>query len=102
MGHIDLNKGALPVRAGYLEVRALDGSENIIEQPLTGFNVSRPDFEPMEFLVVVSSSGLVGEPILTKSSGWEEVDAFFRGYLAKSYHVGERLPPGRYVVVVGA
>lgn len=102
MGQLDLQRSILPVRSGFLEVRALGNSEVIIEQSLTGIQPPRQDFPPLEFLIVVESIGLVSSPILVAGSGWDEVDAFFRAYLTKSYHLGERLPPGRYRVVVGA
>jgi hypothetical protein len=102
MGQAGLQKFTLPVRVGYLEIRRLGDKENIIEQPLTGIRPPRSDFAPIEFLVVVGASGLIGELVLLSGSGWDEVDAFFRSYLTKSYHLGERLSPGRYRVLVGA
>jgi hypothetical protein len=56
----------------------------------------------VEFLVVISSAGLVGEPVMTTGSEEEDVDSFFRDYLIRSYRLGERLRPGRYRVWVGA
>ena len=101
MGRIDRQQSTLPVRSGYLEVRALGSTDIIVSQPISGINPPRADFVPVEFLIVVGSSGLVGEPILTSGSGWDEVDIFFRSYLVKSYRLGERLHPGRYRVLVG-
>jgi hypothetical protein len=43
----------------------------------------------------------LGRPVDTASSDIEEVDAFFRDYLVKTLHLGERLAPGMYRVVVG-
>ena len=43
----------------------------------------------------------LGRPVDTANSDIEEVDAFFRDYLANTLHLGERLPPGMYRVVVG-
>lgn len=101
MGQIDMPQSTLPVRSGYLEVRALNDMNAIVSQPLSGINPPRNDFVPVEFLIVVGPSGLIGEPILTSGSGWDEVDNFFRSYLVKSYRLGERLHPGRYRVLVG-
>lgn len=101
MGQVGIQRSTLPVRAGYLEIRRLNEKENIIEQSLTGIRPPRSDFAPIEFLAVVGPSGLVGELVLLSGSGRDEVDAFFRNYLAKSYHLGERLSPGRYRVMVG-
>lgn len=101
MGQIDMPQSTLPVRSGYLEVRALNNMNAIVSQPLSGITPPRNDFVPVEFLIVVGPSGLIGEPILTSGSGWDEVDNFFRSYLVKSYRLGERLHPGRYRVLVG-
>lgn len=102
MGQVDIQTTTLPVRAGFVEVKGLKDGESILLQSLTGIQPPRTDFAPIEFLVVIGSAGLIAEPILARGSGWDEVDNFFRTYLAKSYRLGERLPPGRYLVVVGA
>ncbi len=102
MGLIDTQRSTLPVRSGYLEVRGFENGETIIAQQLSGINPPRTDFAPVEFLVVVGSAGLIGEPVLASGSGWDEVDNFFRAYLVKSYRLGERLHPGQYRVLVGA
>jgi len=70
-------------------------------QLLGGFSPPRSDYAPLEFLVVISSAGMVGEPVLTTGSGWDDVDIFFRTYLVKTFRLGERLNPGRYRVLVG-
>jgi hypothetical protein len=59
------------------------------------------DWQPAEFLVSVTVSGILGRPVETASSDLEDVDVFFRDYLAKTLRLGERLPPGNYRVVVG-
>jgi hypothetical protein len=102
MGQIDAPRSSLPVRSGYLEIREYKNGEAIISQQLSGITPPRNDFAPVEFLVVVGTAGLIGEPILTSGSGWDEVDGFFRTYLVKSYRLGERLRPGQYRVLVGA
>lgn len=102
MGQKDTQRSTLPVRSAYLEIRGFTNGETVIEQQLSGINPPRTDFAPVEFLIVVGRSGLIGEPVLTNGSGWDEVDVFFRTYLVKSYRLGERLHPGQYRVVVGA
>jgi len=102
IGQIDRQRSTLPIRAAFVEVRDLKTGNLIISQPLNGILPPRPDFAPVEFLVTVSSAGLVGEPVLTSGSEGEDVDNFFRDYLVQSYRLGERLRPGRYRVVVGA
>jgi hypothetical protein len=101
IGHIDVPRAPLPERIGYLEVRAFGIPEPIISQTLRYFTLPRLDYAPVEFLVVISSAGIVGDPVLTSGSGWEEVDSFFRSYIVKTFRLGERLNPGRYRVLVG-
>ncbi|SDR78432.1 hypothetical protein [Opitutus sp. GAS368] len=100
-GQIDVARPSLPVRVGFLEVRGFNDSKPIIDQSLSGFSPPRLDYAPLEFLVLISNAGVVGEPVVTSGSGWEEVDAFFRSYLVKTLRLGERLNPGRYRVLVG-
>jgi len=101
MGQIDVQRPALPERSSFLEVRDLSSGKNIIAQALTDISLPRTDFAPMEFLAVVCSAGVIGDPVLVSGSGWDEVDSFFRSYLVKTFRLGERLSPGRYRVLVG-
>lgn len=105
MGQIDVQRPGLTERNSFLEVRALIDGKIIMAQALNGLTLPRLDFAPVEYLVAVSSAGIVGDPILMVGSGGEEVDekvdAFFRSYLVKTFRLGERLNPGRYRVLVG-
>ncbi len=102
LGQVDIQKQTLPIRSGYVQVSDLKNGDIIISQTLSGVNPPRSDYAPMEFLVIVGTAGVVGDPFLTSSSGGDETDNFFRTYLVKSYRLGERLRPGRYRVLVGA
>jgi hypothetical protein len=55
---------------------------------------------PLELLANVGPAGLVAPLTVTSGSGVEDVDAFFRNYLARTFRVGERLPPGFYRITV--
>jgi len=101
MGQIDMQRPALAERSAFLEIKDVANGKNVAAQPLGELSLPRTDFAPLEFLVVVGSAGIIGNPILTNGSGWEDVDTFFRTYLVKSFHLGERLNPGRYRVLVG-
>lgn len=97
---------SLPPRQGLVEVREAGTGEMMPGYPrkLEGDLVlpaGRPDWQPAEFLVTVTVAGLLGQPADTASSDIEDVDAFFRDYLANTLRLGERLPPGIYRVVVG-
>ncbi len=105
IGQIDQLREPLAERSGFLEVRNLGDGKIIIQQALKELIMPKMGFSPMEFMVAVSTSGIVGEPVLMTGSKWEEgdeeADAFFRAYLVKTFRLAERLSPGRYRVLVG-
>lgn len=101
LGQVDVARTPLAPRAGFIEVKNLKDGHLAISAPLTAVELPRRDFAPMEFLITVGDAGLLGEPVLTASSGFEDLDAILRVYLAKRGRVGEKLPPGRYLVFVG-
>ena len=106
LGQIDVARAALATRSGILEVRNFSDGNLVIAQTLTGISLPRSDFAPIEFLAVVSSDGLVGQPTMVTGSGseegdTEEIENFLRTYLVKTLHLGERLSPGRYRVLFG-
>jgi len=88
-------------RDGFLEVENLSDGKTIVSQVLKNIPGISADFAPLEFLVAVSSAGLVGDPILMNGSGREETEVLLRTFLAKSFRVGERLAPGKYRVLIG-
>lgn len=94
-----------PVRArgGYLEVVAVGSGKRVLEESLDP-SVKPPTekpWAPVQFLASVNRAGLVGPLILAERSGVEEVDQHFRNFLAQSYRIGQRLPPGIYRIAVG-
>lgn len=99
----------LSPRPGLVEVRKVATGEMVFVRNLEAdamLPAGRTDWQPTEFLVAVTAAGLLGRPVQgrpvdTANSDIEEVDAFFRDYLVKTLHLGERLPPGMYRVVVG-
>ena len=100
-GRSDVPRTPLAARSAFMEINALQGGKTIVAQALQQLQVPRADFVPMEFLVLVGSAGLIGDPVLVAGSGWEDVDGFFRDYLVRSFRLGERVSPGRYRVVIG-
>lgn len=100
MGEQGGGRPPLAERAAWMEFkRLMDGELRLAEAPSVA--PPRRDFSPLEFLLLVSAAGLVGDPVLTAGSGRPEVDAFFQDYLARIHRVGERLPPGSYRVQIG-
>lgn len=83
-----------------IHFKRLAGGELSLEGEVQS-EVPRRDFSPLEFLILVSPSGVVGDPLLTTGSGVLEVDAFFQDYLVRTHRAGERLAPGVYRVMIG-
>jgi len=100
----DIPLRPLPERLGIVEVsRVGDGGVVLtrqLERPVV-LPAGRLDWQPAEFLVDVTPAGLLGRPAIIASSDVEEVDLFLRDYLSEVLHLGERLSPGVYRVVVG-
>ena len=57
-------------------------------------------WEPLELLAAVDAAGLIAPLVVTSSSRVDEVDAYFRNFLARGYRIGDRLPPGFYRITV--
>jgi hypothetical protein len=91
-------------RTAILEISEV-GTGRVVQVPNIGSGIVLPagqtEWQPAEFLVCVTTEGLLGRPVETVSSDVEDVDAFFRDYLEKTLHLGERLTPGMYRVVIG-
>jgi len=103
-GRVDGLGTPLNSRTGVVEVREV-GTGNLVLKQVLGSEVTipagGPDWQPAEFLVAVTAEGFLGRPMETASSDLEDVDVFFRDYLAKTLRLGERLGPGMYCVLVG-
>ena len=101
IGEAEAMRPSLPQRDGFIEVRALRDGKIIVAQSLTGILAARVDFSPLEFMVIVSSAGVVAEPVLMTGSGRDDIDAGMRSYLVQSFRVGERVSPGIYRILIG-
>ena len=100
LGENAASRVQLPVRSAVIIVKKMGDSE-IQEKILTNISLPRPDFSPLEFVVAVGSTGLIGDPLLSLGSGHDDMDVYFQTYLAKTYRLGTLLPPGRYRVMIG-
>jgi hypothetical protein len=93
----------LPDRGAYVEIVAAGTGRLVLAKAL--LDAQPPGngtwLQPLEFLVAVDPAGLVGPPVLTVRSGSEEVNGYFRHYLAETLRVGDRLAPGFYRISVG-
>lgn len=100
LGRVDLATEPLAARGGFVEVQSAGTGERILAQALAAA-APAGDWAPLEFLVAINASGLVGPPQLTRSSGSDLVDAYFRTFLVDNFRLGVRLPPGFFRVSVG-
>lgn len=92
----------LSPRPAFVEVVSAGDGELILARALSD---ARPPgertWQPLQFLVAVDPSGVVGPPVLTQSSTVAAIDSYFQNYLLDVLHVGERLGPGFYRVGIG-
>lgn len=102
-GRVDEPSNPQPARGAYVEVVAMASGRRILAESLPV--AAQPDtakpWQPMEFFASVDAAGLTRPLMVTEGSQVEEVDAYFRNFLGRTYRIGERLPPGFYRIVVG-
>ncbi|MDP1580504.1 MAG: hypothetical protein Q8M02_09515 [Candidatus Didemnitutus sp.] len=91
---------ALEQRNAFVQIKRMTDGE-LREINLTGITLPRADFAPLEFVVAIGASGITGGPLLAAGSGRDEIDLFFRDYLAKTLRIGSVLAPGRYRITIG-
>ncbi|MSU70168.1 MAG: hypothetical protein EXS39_05220 [Opitutaceae bacterium] len=103
MGRLDRDVAVPAARVALVEIIAAGDGREVFRQPLQdgAHPPGGSDLYWLEFLAETDSTGLIGLPALTTSSGVEEVDRFFQVYLARVLRVGERLTPGFYRIKVG-
>jgi len=103
-GRLNFAYTALSPRLAYLEVVLAKSGRVVLATALKlGPDGAIPagDWQPLEMLLAVEVAGVIGAPVVTKGSGLEEVDDFFRAFLQKQFRMGPRLPPGIYVLRIG-
>jgi hypothetical protein len=107
MGQTGASIGPAAPHAAHIEVFAQESGEAVLAQPLENTAAAVPPataangWQPLELMAAVDASGLVGPLVVTTGSGNEEIDRFFQNFLALTYRIGDRLPPGFYRIVVG-
>jgi hypothetical protein len=95
----------LPARLATVEVLKAKSGQETLTADIAPADIPQAvilaDWEPFELLAAVDVTGIVGLPVVVRSSKFEAVDSFFRSYLAREFHLGERVPPGFYRLRVG-
>ncbi|HZP60438.1 MAG TPA: hypothetical protein VFB27_08955 [Opitutaceae bacterium] len=99
-GRLDLPAEPLAPRGGFIEVRTAGGGEDVLATELTAAPPGG-DWAPLEFMAAVNTAGLVAPPQLVRSSGRDEVDAYFRTFLVRDFRLGARLPAGFFRIRIG-
>ena len=89
-------------RGGFVEVVAVrDGRQVLAELlPVGAGPPGGKAWAPMELLATVDAAGLTCPLVVTEGSRVEEADIYFRNYLAETFRIGARLPPGYYRITV--
>lgn len=94
--------GELSPRGGVVDVVSTGDGRSVLSDTLDA-KVRPPTdkvWQPLVLLANVGPSGLVAPVSVSASSGIGEVDLFFQNYLARTFRIGERLPPGFYRITV--
>ena len=101
-GQVDSEVKPLLVRDGFLEIVGAVNGAVLMRQPLVEIRPpERGTWQPMEFIVAIDATGVVGPPVLTESSRASGVDSFFTDYIVKVLQIGNRLAPGFYRISIG-
>jgi hypothetical protein len=101
MGEMGRPPVTLPARSAFIEVKSLSEGKMVVGRPVDNLALPRVEVRPVEFLVVVSRAGLVGDPLLMVGSGDDAFDGRVREYLVNTFRIGARLGPGNYAVWIG-
>jgi hypothetical protein len=105
LGRFATEEPALPARMAFIEVIQSKTGRTVYSAALTIDDapeaIRSANWRPLELLTTVDASGMIGLPVVASGSGVASIDSFFRSYLAKAFHLGERLPPGFYILHVG-
>ena len=104
VGRADIGVAVFKPRTAYIEIATAKTGQPVFssEVPISvEVPVPAADWAPLEFLVAIDSTGLVGAPVITGSTTTEEVESFFRTFVARTFRLGARLTPGFYTVRIG-
>jgi hypothetical protein len=98
-------QAVLPVaeaRAATVEVVRLRDGKVVLAQSIPADRRPPTDkpWQPLELLANVGPAGLIAPLSLSVRSGVDDVDAFFRTFLARTFQIGEQLAPGFYRIRV--
>lgn len=98
----DEPEAATVERGGRVEVVAVEGGAVVTRLSLPAeANGAVVEGQPLELLGAVTPAGLLGECVVTVSSGSSEVDEYYHSLLQSKVLIGVRLPVGFYTFRIG-
>jgi hypothetical protein len=100
----DVELPTVPQRLAHIEVRSAGTGEMVFSESIPSpANPVLParDWAPLELMLAVDTAGLVGAPAVVRPTTSEDVQEFFRRFVARQLHLGARLSPGFYTVHIG-
>lgn len=102
LGRAQATLPAVPSRAAMIEVVRLRDGVVILTQAIPAERRPPTDkpWQPLELLANIGPAGLIAPLSLSVRSGVDEVDVFFRTFLARTVQIGEQLAPGFYRIRV--
>ncbi len=103
-GRINYPYTALPKRLAFIEVLQVKTGRTVLAAPLMADpadSLPAADWQPLEMMIAVEPTGLMGAPVVTSDSGSEEINNYFRAFIGKQFPLGARLPPGFYMLRIG-
>lgn len=100
-GDRDLRMHAMQRRGGYIEVVATESGRVVWQEPIKLSGLTSDMWRPLELAGVINAVDLVGDWTILSSTGAGELDQQIRDYVTNSLHLGQRLAPGFYRILVG-
>jgi len=102
-GRINYPYTPLRKRLAFIEVLQAKTGRIVLAEPLDVGLDAPPaaDWQPLEMMIAVEPTGLIGAPTVTKGSEFEEIDNYFRAFIGKQVRLGARLQPGFYILRIG-
>jgi hypothetical protein len=93
----------LGTRVGQIEVvNAASGRVvSVMDLPPASTELPEGEWQPLEMMGAVTRAGLIGDLVITTSSGSVEIDEYFRSHLKRNVRIGDRLSQGFYAFRIG-
>jgi len=101
IGRSEVKLSILAERGAYVEVTQSGRTGKILAEALPDLELPAVNWHPLELVAMIDAAGIIGRLSLVESSGVDEIDVKVREYLVQTVHLGGRLAPGFYRILVG-